>query len=691
MKYEQIDHFPIAKVAIDTPHLNSLDYISVPGVGVGSLVSVPFGRQQLTGLVTSLEASSSYPPDKLKTIDSVCSALAPLSTDWLDLCQFAARYYLRSLGEVMLPSLPLSLRSAARWGKLATVINKHHEQENTPLPADNPTSLPLLTSSQQQVVERLNQAVGGGYAAFLLYGVTGSGKTEVYLRFMRALLEQNNHSQILLLVPEINLTPQLEAELKRRFPNQTLAVLHSGLAEGARTKAWLAAHLGQARIVLGTRLAILASLPHLAAIIVDEEHDPSYKQQEGLRYSARDLAVWRACQLSIPIVLGSATPSLESWWYSHASRHRYHRLVLPERAQTQAVLPDIKVINLDDERKLQRPLQSGISQPLLQAIKLRLSRCEQSLLYLNRRGYAPVINCDACGWLSHCHRCSAYLVFHREPDNKNILRCHYCGAEAQAPRHCPDCGNVDLTPLGHGTQRIEETLAALFPHANIARIDADTTRGKGGAQKLFDAVHHGTVDILIGTQMVAKGHDFQRITLVGILNADAALYSQDFRASERLFAQLMQVAGRAGRAGLRGEVLVQTRYPQADIYRALLQHDYPGYAEALLAQRQKAGLPPFAFQALLTVEARSQAACLVFLNAARASALALADCANGTVVLFDPVPCTVAKIANKERAQLLIESYSRPALQRTLSIWMECLASLRPRQKWQIERDPISI
>lgn len=690
MKYEQFDHFPIAKVAIDTPHFNSLDYLAISGVGVGHLVSVPFGRQQLTGLVTSLETSSSYPPDKLKTIDSACDALAPVSTDWLDLCKFAARYYLRSLGEVMLPSLPLSLRNAARWKKLAAVIKQYQAPQNRVPSSDSPISLPSLTFSQKKAVERLNEAVGGGYTSFLLYGVTGSGKTEVYLRFMSALLAQDSHSQILLLVPEINLTPQLEADLKGRFPNQTLAVLHSGLAEGARTKAWLAAHLGHARIVLGTRLAILASLPHLAAIIVDEEHDPSYKQQEGLRYSARDLAVWRACQLSIPILLGSATPSLESWWYSSANCNRYQRLVLPERAQTQAVLPDIKIINLEDERKLQRPLQVGIAQPLLQAIRARLDRREQSLLYLNRRGYAPVIHCDACGWLSHCHRCSAYLVLHREPD-KNILRCHYCGVEALAPRHCPDCGNVDLTPLGQGTQRIEETLATLFPHANIARIDADTTRGKGGAQKLFDAVHHGTVDILIGTQMVAKGHDFQRITLVGILNADAALYSQDFRASERLFAQLMQVAGRAGRAGLRGEVFVQTRYPQADIYRALLRHDYPGYADALLAQRQKAGLPPFAFQALLTVEARSQSACLLFLAAARASALGLADCANGTVVLLDPVPCTVAKIANKERAQLLIESYSRPALQRTLSAWMACIASLRPRQKWQIERDPISI
>ena len=394
-----------------------------------------------------------------------------------------------------------------------------------------------------------------------MHGITGSGKTEVYLRLIETVLAADAGAQMLMLVPEINLTPQLEARVRARFPAEKVATMHSGVADGERTRQWLAAHAGEARIVLGTRLAMLASLPQLAAIIIDEEHDPSFKQQEGLRYSARDLAVWRAKQRGLPIVLGSATPSLESW--AHAQQCR-----------------------------------------------------EQSLLYLNRRGYAPVLHCDACGWLSGCPRCSAWQVLHREGGRR--LCCHHCGYEARVPHHCPDCGNQDLQPLGQGTQRLEEALAAQFPTARI--------------------VHRGDVDILVGTQMVAKGHDFQRVTLVGIVNPDGALYSHDFRAGERLFAQLMQVAGRAGRAGLAGEVMIQTRYPAAPLYQALVAHDYAGYAQQQLREREGAWLPPSSYQTLLTAEAGQLEAALAFLRAARAAATELPMVADGSVVLHDPVP-----------------------------------------------------
>jgi primosomal protein N' (replication factor Y) len=547
-------------------------------------------------------------------------------------------------------------------------------------------TLPVLTDDQQRALATLTKSLDqGGYFACLLEGITGSGKTEVYLRFITYVLAQDQTRQVLLLVPEINLTPQFEAELRKRFPGKAIAILHSGLSEGSRSQGWLAAHMGQARIILGTRLAILASIPFLSAIIVDEEHDISYKQQEGVRYSARDLAVWRAYQMGIPVILGSATPALETW--QHAQAQRYAYVKLSQRAQPDATLPTIRLIDLNKERKSGQHLQQGMSHALLEAIATRLQRGEQSLLYLNRRGYAPVVCCEACGWLSGCTRCATWMVFHRESKG-NRLRCHHCGLEKKVPRCCPDCGNIDLTPLGRGTQRIEGALAELFPHAKILRIDADSTRRKGQAQQLFDAVHAGEIDILVGTQMIAKGHDFQRVTLVGIINSDAALYSHDFRASERLFAQLMQVAGRAGRTKLPGEVLVQTLYPQAEIFQALLKQDYADYAGFLSAQRKTAGFPPFSFQALLTVESKEIAACLYFLQQAREQAILFPECVNHEVNFFDPVPCPLSKKDGKEYAQILIESLSRQALQRALEKLIEAMKTIRPRQKWLIERDP---
>lgn len=548
-----------------------------------------------------------------------------------------------------------------------------------------PTAMPELNADQRAAVTAIDSA--RSFAPFVLHGVTGSGKTEVYLRALAALFERRPDAQALVMVPEINLTPQFEAVFRARFPHwptAALVTLHSGLADGERARNWLAAHTGCARIVLGTRMAVLASLPRLALIVVDEEHEPAYKQQEGLRYSARDLAVWRAKQLQIPVVLGSATPSLETWW--HARQRRYTTLTLSRRAVSDAVLPTVRLIDMQAQKQAGRRSIDGLSAPLVQALKERVARGEQSLVFLNRRGYAPVLACDACGWVAGCPRCSAYVVLHK-PERR--MRCHHCGWQSRIPQACPDCGNVDLAPFGRGTQRIEEALGAVLPGARVLRIDADSTRRKGTAQALFSDVHTGDVDILVGTQMIAKGHDFQRVTLVGVLNADAALFSHDFRASERLFAQLMQVSGRAGRGGVRGEVLIQSGHARHALYAALVRHDYAGFAETTLAERCDAHLPPFVFQALLRAEARTLEGALRFL----ADASMALDNAPGAerVTRYDPVPLSVVKVMHVHRAQLLLESDSRAALQRTLRAWVPRLRELKGVLRWSVEVDPLDL
>jgi primosomal protein N' (replication factor Y) len=669
----------ILKIALDSPldRLFDYRYLTEDGVWpqIGQVVQVPFGRQELAGLIIDISDKTDIAADKLKDVLAVRHQCPPVSAQWLDLCRFAADYYQRNLGEVVIPALPKNLR-AGKSTALDKQIKKLEKAET-----DGKFSVqgdPELNAEQQHAVARIT--VGQKFSPFLLYGVTGSGKTEVYLQAIARILQRDAQAQVLILVPEINLTPQLEQHLRQRYDGVCMAVQHSGMAEGERLKNWLAAHLGKARIILGTRLAILMSMPHLKLIVIDEEHDPSYKQQEGLRYSARDLAIWRARQLDIPVVLGSATPSLESW--QHAQSGRYTRLDLRQRAVHSASLPSVKLIDLAKQKA-----QHGITQELISAITRRLQKGEQSLLFLNRRGYAPVIACDACGWISNCQRCSAYLVMHKL-DHR--LRCHHCGFEQIIPKHCPDCGNIDLQAMGRGTQRVEENLGLVFPEARIFRIDADSTRKKGSAEAAFAAVHSGEVDILVGTQMVAKGHDFKNLSLVGILNPDTALFSQDYRASERLFAQLMQVSGRAGRQGQKldgnpPEVLIQTRYADHPLYRCLLRHDYDSFANSLLDERQQAQMPPFMYQALLRAEARELQIALDFLQHARQ----LLDYPG--VTLNQPIPMTMMRIANYERAQLLLESPSRPALLAFLRQWLSLLRTQKSRVRWLLEIDPVDI
>lgn len=675
----------ILRIAIDTPLDFTFDYrwfddaIGSAPPQVGQLVLVPFGRREVVGLIVEIVESTDVPPEKLRAALAVRTQVPPLTEAWLDLCRFAADYYQRPLGEVAIPGLPKNLRAI----KTTSIDRALKKLEKSSATHDaTPTARPILNAAQQNAVDSI--AAARGYTPILLYGVTGSGKTEVYLQAaaqtMAAIGGGDNPAQILILVPEINLTPQLEENVRVRFPGITVATLHSGLAEGERLTHWLSSHIGQARIVLGTRLAILASLPNLKLIVIDEEHDASYKQQEGLRYSARDLAVWRAHQLNIPIVLGSATPSLETW--HHARSGRYRTLELRERAVPDAVLPTVHLIDMERDKPTE-----GLTFSLITALKRRLERGEQSLLFLNRRGYAPVITCDACGWVSNCSRCTAFMVLHKL-DRR--LRCHHCGLEHPIPKSCPTCGNVDIQPLGRGTQRVEEGLQQSLPAARILRIDADSTRRKGSAQAAFDAVHRGEVDILVGTQMVAKGHDFQNLTLVGILNPDTALFSHDYRAGERLFAQLMQVAGRAGRiarkeGGSIAEVLIQTRYRQHPLYAAVVAHDFDRYAMSQLSERQQAALPPFMYQALLRAEAPELPIALGFLELASTCTL------HPGITMNDPIPMTMTRVANVDRAQLLVESASRPALQAFLKQWMVALRATKTRARWSLEVDPVDI
>ncbi|MDO8787615.1 MAG: primosomal protein N', partial [Sulfuritalea sp.] len=630
----------IVRVALDLPLPRLFDYLAPDSdeSDVGRRVSVPFGTGSRTGVIVALAATSDQPDDKLKAVGEILRDMPALPAEWLALCEFCARYYQTPLGEVTSFALPPMLRR----GKLPRMKKAAVEIAVSPAPSARDTvpgasapditfepsreaTLPQLLAAQQVAVE----AIAGiaGFHTLLLHGVTGSGKTEVYLRAIDAVLARGG--QALMLVPEIALTPQLEGRVAARFPTAHIVCANSGMADAARARGFIEALCGRAEIVLGTRLAVFMPLPRLQLIIVDEEHDASFKQQEGLRYSARDVAIWRAHQLNIPVVLGSATPSLET--FHHASTGRHQLLELPERAVAEA-MPVVRIVDTRREK-----LQEGLSAALLAGLQQRLERGEQSLVFLNRRGYAPVLACPPCGWVSRCQRCAANLVVHLADQR---LRCHHCGFEAHIPRACPDCGNVDLLPFGRGTQRLETMLIERFPEARVLRIDRDSASTPKKWQVLLATIHAGEADILVGTQMLAKGHDFPLLTLVGAVGADAALFAADFRAPERLFAQLMQVGGRSGRADLPGEVLIQTEYPDHPLYQALVDHDYVRFARTQLDERRIAGFPPFSFQAMLRAEARTMEQALDFLAAARSAAEALA----AGVTLYDPVPMRLQRL-----------------------------------------------
>jgi primosomal protein N' (replication factor Y) len=654
-------------VALDVPLAKLFDYAQGSGAParIGDRVVVPFGARQQLGVVIETQVDSELPVSRMKAIAAVRDDAPRLPPDWLELMRFLSGYYQRPLGETLISSLPPRLRSVKPLPRKALTPSAQE-------PSARFVATHALTQKQAEAFERINAAFGR-FQPLLLHGVTGSGKTEVYLHLIARVLERGE--QALVLVPEISLTPQLEARFRHAFPEARLAVMHSGLEDIARTTAWLQAARGEAGIVLGTRLGVLAPLPRLALIVVDEEHDPSFKQQEGLRYSARDAAVYRAKAAGCPVVLGTATPSLESWHNWRAGR--YERVELAERAAPGARLPSVRIVDLRSKSP-----DHGLSEPLWTAIAERLARREQSLIFINRRGYAPVLACEACGWAAACSRCTARMVLHAA-DRR--LRCHHCGAEEDIPRACPTCGNVDLKPLGRGTQRIEETLQERFPAARVVRIDRDSARRRADLVRTLEGIRRGEGDILVGTQLLAKGHDFPALTLVGVVNADTALLSTDYRAPERLFAVLEQVAGRAGRRERAGEVLVQTRYPGHPLFEALARHDFAGFAESQLAERRGAGFPPFVFEAALRAEAAKLETALKFLKEASA-AVARPD----EVDVYDPVPNLITRRANLERAQLLMQSASRPALQSFLADLGEHLFANAPRNvRWHLDVDPI--
>lgn len=657
---------PVLRVALDLPLHRLFDYVEnfASTADIGRRVRVPFGRGEKIGVILDVCSNSDWPIEQLKPAIEILRDLDPLPPDLIKLCEFASTYYQAALGEVVLQALPGGLKRldppTRRAGRVPRKLA--------------PAKVPHLTGEQASAIAAID--LSDGFSAHLLYGVTGSGKTEVYLRLIDQALATGR--QVLLLVPEINLTPQLEDRVRSRFPDTEVVTLHSELAEAARERNWRAAFAGEARIVLGTRLSVFTPMPNLGLIIVDEEHDASFKQQDGMRYSARDIAVFRARQADIPILLGSATPSLESW--ANAQAGRYRLLKLNARANPEATLPTVRVL---DTRRM--ALKEGVSEPLIAAIKERLERGEQSLVFLNRRGYAPVLACPACGWVSRCTRCAANMVLHLA-DRR--LRCHHCGCEHRIPKACPTCGNQDIHPFGRGTQRLESWLQEEFPTARILRVDRDSVKSRKQWECVLERIHGGEADILVGTQMLAKGHDFPKLTLVGVLGADAALFTADWRAPERLFAQLMQVAGRAGRAELKGDVLIQTQYPEHPLFGALVAHDYRGFAAEQLKEREQAGFPPYTFQAVLRAEAPQMADAIAFLTGAAAQSIAGA---HTNVTIYDPVPMKLARLANLERGQLVVESYSRPALQAFLPEWRDAIDKIKgpSRLRWHIEVDPL--
>ena len=660
----------IARVALDVPLDEAFDFripqdVQAP---LGALVLVPFGRSKRVGVVIGHSRRSAVPAARLRDIEGVVADVAPLKPAELELYEFCARYYQRPLGEVIGAALPPRLRQVRRRPIEAPTPRAGNAGEAARGPA--------LTPDQAAAVARIAEAFGR-FDPILLCGITASGKTEVYLRAIADAIERGR--QALFLVPEIGLTPQLERLVRERFPKARIAFAHSHLAEGERAAAWLGAQSGNVDIVLGTRLAVLMPFRELGLIVVDEEHDGSYKQQEGLRYSARDVAVRRAQSLAIPVVLGSATPSLES--YSNARDGRYALVTLRGRA-TGATLPRVRTV----DTRADRP-RDGFSSALLDAISRAIAAGEQSLVFVNRRGFAPVLFCRACAWHSTCRRCSANLVMHL---HTNELRCHHCGHRERVPAACPSCGSADLAPIGHGTQRIEETLRATFPAARIARVDRDSTTRKGALSGMLAQVRAGEIDILVGTQMLAKGHDYPNLTLVGVLEADSALFSADFRASERLFSQLVQVAGRAGRGARAGEVLIQTDFPSHPLYAAVASQDYEAFANEALEERRIASFPPFSHLALLRAESKKTGEAMEFLRtAARGARRVARDAKGGEVEVFDPVPALLERKAGFERAQLLVRSGSRAVLQRFLAAWRRALGERQERRvRWAIDVDP---
>ena len=721
----------ILQVAIDVPINQLFDYLPNEQIfSIGQYVTIPFGRRKMIGVIYGISLSSNIHPSKLKSVINVDPEII-FDAPMFKLLTFVSEYYHYPIGQTVmsvvpsrlkknlnqlrqfeliyqatakltkafinqLPARQLRIRKVAEeilngdlrqndamklvsnWSECINqleaygcVKSKRYEPKLDVLKVE----IPILNDEQKSVIDAITKK--GGYQASLIFGITGSGKTEVYMRLIENILKESQ-SQALILVPEINLTPQLENRFRTRFPNQKLVSLHSHLTDIERLDNWRKAKSGEASIIIGTRLAIFTPMPFIKLIIIDEEHDMSFKQQDGLRYHARDVAMVRAKNINIPIVLGTATPSLESWHNATRIDNKYNFLKLNYRAVKNASLPEIKTVLVNDKTK------NGISRALVDAIKDRLERKEQSLIFINRRGFAPTLFCSSCSWTAECKRCSSKLVVHRKT---NRLKCHHCGYDQNIINQCPVCDSFNLHPLGSGTQKVEETLNKLFPEASILRVDRDTTRSKKSLTLLHDRMNNREIDIIVGTQMLAKGHDFPFLTLVGVLDADNALYSPDYRAPEKLFSQLMQVSGRAGRSNIKGQVLIQTAFPNNPVFEGIKKHDYEIFAQTLLQEREQMGLPPFSFTAILRAESKQLKNAEQFVN----DAAKYAESLSNKVVIYDPVRPSIDRLKGYERFQLFIQANARKDLQNLLRPWNAYLrqSPLANRVKWSIDVDPI--
>lgn len=662
-------HSIILRLALPTPLRRQFDYLPPQGVDYKTLVPgirvlVPFQSRTLVGILVSVEKKSDLPYEKLKSALEVLDEQPVFPADVYKLCHWAADYYHYSLGEVFSSALPTVLRK----GKPAVV--KPKKSKITASMKDMPL---ILNSAQQQAVTAIH-AADNSFKVFLLDGVTGSGKTEVYLQTMAENLRQEK--QILVLVPEISLTPQTVERFRARF-SESVAALHSGLTEQERLRIWIAAKSGEVKIVIGTRSAIFTPFANLGLIIVDEEHDSSFKQQDRFRYHARDLAIMRASINQIPIVLGSATPSLET--LLNVKRQRYELLSLPERAGG-AVLPEIYMLDLR-----QSVVDQGLSSELVKLMQAHLDKDNQVMLFLNRRGFAPVLYCTQCAHISECKRCDARMVYHRSPPR---LQCHHCDARSRIPEKCQQCGDANLQPVGVGTQRLEETLAKLFPQVPVIRVDRDSTRRKGEMENLLEQIHTQKKAILLGTQMLAKGHHFPQVTMVGIIDADGGLFSADFRAAEQMGQLLMQVAGRAGRAEKPGTVVIQTRHPDHPLLQMLVQKGYQTFAQTLLNEREIAVLPPFSYFAVFRAEAYVQEQANNFLTMIKEMLPASVD----TMTVLGPVPALIAKRKGLHCQHLLVKTSKRSVLQNALRgalLKLEGVAS--HSVKWVLDVDPVEV
>jgi len=685
------------KIAIDVPIFQLFDYswsqeelFQAPKIG--DIVKVEFRAKITTGIVLQIDENNSCANDQIRNIKPVLAIASELSVTQqvINLCQFSSKYYLRPLGETLFTSIPADWKKPNKWALLQKQKIKQNKKTKNIKNSDVKEHRWNLNDEQISSLEYLQKSSNKNkFELILLKGITGSGKTAVYLTWLKEVLKDEN-SQCLILVPEINLTPQLEKIVKQVFVNEEVTVLHSDITSAQRNIAWWKIENGMSRVILGTRLSIFAPAKNIKAIVVDEEHDNSYKQQDGLRYNARDLAIWRASELKIPIVLTSATPSSETW--NKVLESKIRLLTLTKKAKEGASLSKLSLIDLGNARKNKKINTYGLSDEIHEVITQTWKNNQQTLIYINRRGYAPILYCKTCSWKSSCKNCSAWMVVHKKSgSNRKVLQCHHCGNNQYVPISCPECGNQNLETLGIGTQKIEEYLRDTYPQIDLIRIDSDSTKSKGSAEELFNKIHVGEPALIIGTQMIIKGHDFQHIQSIIVIDVDKSLYSQDFRAVEKIFSQLVQVAGRAGRGedANGANIYIQTEFVDHPMFKALAEHHYDEFITDIVKERQEYKLPPYSHQALIIAESKSEQSNNEALKSLKQY---LEQELLENIQISDPTPRVLQRLSGVERNQILIETNDRIKLQKTLEKALDYIEVIKKKtrsMKLQIDRDPL--